>query len=440
MPIDFADKDPIEGTELRILLKSLEKGKTHLAPIQERGVTMAERLALGNLAQDNAASGEWLARRGYDVKEAPGGQLAVRKQRSDPWRVVDPQGFDVMDVTDLGNEAAGIGGTIAGGVIGAGFGGLPGAIGGAAAGSAIAEGGAAALGGLAGIDQGDVGARVGKAALAGGAAEVGGRVIGAGLGKAARMLRGGGEKAATGAAKELPSPALGFGARQRSVKEAVKFGRSVRPIRVEEGFQTPSQALRADRAAMRSPVGEQGLRASAVRSATQQAEKRAGIAGSPAPGTRGLEEGGRAIGRSWREQAARLLERASGPADYGYRVMDRAAKTLGASKYGRAGIMGLEAFITGGVPTYSLYAQVGHGVSRVLHRWATSLAGSPERLASLIADPSAPSIVRQLASQLAEKSSSPALYKATLWVFLQNPAVQRYLAEADPEETTLTAL
>lgn len=166
-----------------------------------QGVTFGERFTLKNLAANPQAAKAYLKSLGYQVRSHGSGfNFAVRKSDSDPWEVVDPDGFDAQDLFDLIGDA--IGGflttagtapfTAAGAAVGSVVPG-PGTIAGAGAGTVIGSGLAGAgvemgrqtLGALAGIPEN---VDLGQAALVGGVSAAV-PVAGKALGAAGRGLR-----------------------------------------------------------------------------------------------------------------------------------------------------------------------------------------------------------------------------------------------------------
>lgn len=89
-----------------------------------------ERLNIKNLGNDINSSIEYLKAQkpGYDFAEKDG-EILIKKPGDKAWGRLDPQGFDLQDITDLGSDVvSGVGttaATIAGGLAGGGVGAIP---------------------------------------------------------------------------------------------------------------------------------------------------------------------------------------------------------------------------------------------------------------------------------------------------------------------------
>lgn len=125
-----------------------------------QGVTRYERFAVQNLSPSPESAVKWLKSRGYDAKLYGGKdeyKIAVRKPGEDIYKVVDPEGADLSDVTDiigdLGVGAVSGAGALLGGGTTLGLGTAAGGAGGAI----VGEGARRGLGGLAGFEQEDLG-------------------------------------------------------------------------------------------------------------------------------------------------------------------------------------------------------------------------------------------------------------------------------------------
>lgn len=149
--------------------------------LNEQGVSVGERFYVKNFAANDEAAMGFLRSHGYQVRKYGNHplkmQFAVRKDANDPWRVVDPDGFEPEDLLDL---VADIGQGAAITAATAGTGGLGGAmLAGAAAGGGselLRQGIGAATGlGSQNIDP----AQIASQAVGGAAAEPIGRAVGA---------------------------------------------------------------------------------------------------------------------------------------------------------------------------------------------------------------------------------------------------------------------
>lgn len=162
--------------------------------LNEQGVTFSERFTLKNLASNPSRAKAYLRGIGYDVRDLPQSKqrfmkwnFAVRKSPNDFWKVVDPDGFELQDFSDL----------VADGLVGiaSGAGLTFGAIG-AAAGAAGAEAGRQAIGSAVGIPDNISGLQIGAAGVGGAISPVVNRAVGAlargagtlGTGLAARLV------------------------------------------------------------------------------------------------------------------------------------------------------------------------------------------------------------------------------------------------------------
>ena len=105
----YVSTDPRTGKRtIRIQKKALQK--------QHPDVSAFDRGLIMNFATEQAGA-RYLEQRGFKVRDLGGYNYEIKKQGEDEWRVVDPEGFDWQDVTDLGGDFADIGL----GILGAGF-------------------------------------------------------------------------------------------------------------------------------------------------------------------------------------------------------------------------------------------------------------------------------------------------------------------------------
>jgi hypothetical protein len=138
---------------------------------QHPDISFGERLRQGNLGPNAESQRKDLLSQGFEVG-GEGDDIQVRKPGEKPWRRVDPEGFDWMDILDLGNEATSAVTTTAG-ALSAGPLGAAGAAGGT-------EAARLGLANASGFDVGleDVVTGVGSEALLGGASELGAQALG----------------------------------------------------------------------------------------------------------------------------------------------------------------------------------------------------------------------------------------------------------------------
>lgn len=170
-------------------------------PLNEQGVTNLERTQINTLGLGPKSIVGWLQKHGYEARDLGGDDYAVRRPGAKDWKKVDPSGPGdwLKDLTiDAGDEyasllamgkGAAVGGalasevpvvgTVGGGIVGAGL---------AAAGAETAR---RAAGHLAGFEEtpGEFGMGVLKEGAVGATAEVGGKLLGAGLKKAGGALQ-----------------------------------------------------------------------------------------------------------------------------------------------------------------------------------------------------------------------------------------------------------
>lgn len=143
-------KDPvpnIEDMDEEALMAELSGEPAELPIEQKQGVSGLTRLGLKNLLGDSPAlQVEYLMRKGKDAKVSKNGQVQVKEKGAKVWNVVDPEGFDLQDVTDLTSDIlSGIAETVAAtigfgaGAAAGGIGAIPGAIAGGAFAGMAAE-------------------------------------------------------------------------------------------------------------------------------------------------------------------------------------------------------------------------------------------------------------------------------------------------------------
>lgn len=185
-----------------------EPGFTPENPIQEQHPQAGPlRRRIMNLATSPAQAQKILRQAGFDAFHLGGLNFAVKKAKEDVWRVLDPSGFDLGDIADIGGDvlsavASGFG--VAGG---AAAGGPAGALAGGAAGGVAAEGLKQAIAAQLGLPVSGEGVTR-EAALGAGGALIGPAVGAAARGvsrlvpQSARQLLGLGERELLGEAAE----------------------------------------------------------------------------------------------------------------------------------------------------------------------------------------------------------------------------------------------
>jgi len=99
------------------------KGSSYKRPIQEQhpDVGAGTRALIMNLSPDPETGKRYLESKGLQVKRYGASfKYAVKRPEEREWRVVDPEGFDIQDVTDIGGDIASMGAIGLGAGLGAG--------------------------------------------------------------------------------------------------------------------------------------------------------------------------------------------------------------------------------------------------------------------------------------------------------------------------------
>jgi hypothetical protein len=198
-------------------------------PVNEQhpGVTALTRAKLMNFAATPATAKRFLEKEGFEVVDRGNFNFSIRKPGEAEFKVVDPEGLDLQDVTDVAGDVfegvtsvvgAGFGTTA--GALGGPAGALAGGVAGGAAGAAAGEGVKQGIGSLLGIEATPEESieRLKTEAIAGAGGEILGRAAGLvskGVGKAAGGVKSLAGKAVDKAAKRtLPGQAERQGARE----------------------------------------------------------------------------------------------------------------------------------------------------------------------------------------------------------------------------------
>jgi len=211
------------------------KGSSYKRPLQEQhpDVGAGTRALLMNLSADPETGKRYLESKGLQVKQyGKGFKYAVKRPEEREWRVVDPKGFDIQDITDIGGDVATLGAVGLGAGLAAG-----GGPGGVAAGGALGGAGAASikagLGKAFGLDPtaGEVGRSVAFEGATGALAGVGGKVV---------------SGAARGLGRGLTYPMRAFKGRQAA--KAAKVAQTYTQGQ-PHGFWTPAASGAVDMAA-----------------------------------------------------------------------------------------------------------------------------------------------------------------------------------------------
>jgi len=183
----FTDQKP--GQKFREYFEPEVEG-TRSNPIQEMhpGLSAGSRALIMNLSSSPEVGRRYLERQGFEAHiYGPGYKYAIRKPGEKEFRTLDPAGFDIQDITDIGGDISSIGAVGLGAGLGAG-GGPGGMAGGGALGGAGAASVKAGLGRAFGLDPtaGEVGRSVAFEGATGALAGAGGKVVSGlagGLGK-----------------------------------------------------------------------------------------------------------------------------------------------------------------------------------------------------------------------------------------------------------------
>ncbi len=179
--------DPFSKWRKKSEPEATPEPEKELPVVQEQAVSGLTRAGLKNLIDESPELQlQYLERKGWDARER-GGQIQVKRPGDKEWRVVDPKGFDLQDVTDhiadVLQGAAMVAGISTGGILG-----------GAGAGT-LSEAARQGVGKLAGFrEEMDTGA-IGVAGALGAA------------GGASRGAVAAGQKASQAVAKKLAVPA-----------------------------------------------------------------------------------------------------------------------------------------------------------------------------------------------------------------------------------------
>lgn len=149
----YASQNPDDERSTQIRNKIYDKVAASNPATETQGVGFIDRLAIKNLINENTdLQQNYLKRKGYETRVV-GDRVEVRRPGQSRFQVIDPEGFDVWDVTDVANDAVeAIAGAFATGAKALGALGAP-VTGGASllAGSAL---GGAATAGVEGLRQG----------------------------------------------------------------------------------------------------------------------------------------------------------------------------------------------------------------------------------------------------------------------------------------------
>lgn len=153
-PAPQAEPIPTEGRNIargNVVEQKIEKvGGVPIKEEQHPDITVAERAIIKNLAASPKAAQMFLVKKhpNADIKLNKDGRILFRRPNETEYRVIDPKGVDLQDVSDIAYDvASGIGesaATIAGGMGGATLGPL-GALGGASAASSASAAASEAL-------------------------------------------------------------------------------------------------------------------------------------------------------------------------------------------------------------------------------------------------------------------------------------------------------
>jgi len=188
------DMSKLSDASLRILQNG---GKKPDDIVQEThpDFSWGSRFALKNFGGSPEVEEQFIKKEGFETKIGGNGQRLIKKPGEEKWSVLDPKGFDLADITDVGYDlAAGLGSGLATAAAGLGAGA---ATGGAGAIPAAMAAGAGSSAGLEFLRQ-KIGAGLGTHQ---GSTDVGDVALAGGLGALAPVLFGTGASAAKIGAK-----------------------------------------------------------------------------------------------------------------------------------------------------------------------------------------------------------------------------------------------
>lgn len=223
--LEALDSGEISKDEAKGLLGDLENKSSPVIDEMHPGIDFTTRLVYKNFGADSDASFNYLQKKHPELnfKKDASGEVLAKAPGESSWRRLDPTGFDLQDITDVGYDVlAGVGegaAAVTGGLVGgaAGLPSGPGAIatglGGAALAGGAAGGGLEALrnqiGQFAGIEQEQSLGDIGTAAAFGAASPL---LLGTGAGAkqvAKQALKSGLDDAGKAALKETQRGLLG---------------------------------------------------------------------------------------------------------------------------------------------------------------------------------------------------------------------------------------
>jgi len=172
-----AGKDYASMTDAELIeAHNKVSGSTLLPTVDEMhpDLTFFDRLIVKNLSNDSNAATEYLQKKHPNMvlEPTPDGNIRARNRGETQWKVLDPSGFDLQDITDVAYDvgagvvegAATAGAGVAGAVAGGGVGAIPAAMAGGAASSAGMESLRQLVGKAAGVNKEFMGDDVAMAA------------------------------------------------------------------------------------------------------------------------------------------------------------------------------------------------------------------------------------------------------------------------------------
>lgn len=102
---DFSVKNPDDPLTTKVRNKVFDKVAVANPAVQKQGVSGFERFAIKNLISENTdLQQNYLRKKGYETRVV-GDSVEVRRPGDQRFSVIDPEGFDVWDVTDIAGDA-----------------------------------------------------------------------------------------------------------------------------------------------------------------------------------------------------------------------------------------------------------------------------------------------------------------------------------------------
>ena len=91
--IRFIADDDLQKQDSGSKIRFTADTSPELPTIQEQGVSVAERMAVGALSGDRDTQLDFLKKAGYMAEQGPNDTIKVRRPDDKEWKVVDPEGL-----------------------------------------------------------------------------------------------------------------------------------------------------------------------------------------------------------------------------------------------------------------------------------------------------------------------------------------------------------